>query len=214
MNPYEVLGVSHDATEAEIKAAYRKLAAKYHPDNYAGSPLEDLASDKMKEINAAYDLLIKQKKQAGNHSTTGQSNGYNYNPGAGYGYSQQGTASSYPDVRRLIQSGRLYEAEEILDGVPSAARGAEWYFLKGVCFYSRGWLEDAFKYFAQARAMDPQNAEYAQAYNQVNMRRNGNMAGNPYGNIQMGGCDVCDMCSTMLCMNMCCNCLGGGICRC
>ena len=61
-----------------------------------------------------------------------------------------------------------------------------------------------------------ERAEYAkeQAYNQVNMRRNGNMAGNPYGNIQMGGCDVCDMCSTMLCMNMCCNCLGGGICRC
>jgi len=214
MNPYQVLGVDQNATEAEIKAAYRKLAAKYHPDNYAGSPLEDLASEKMKEINAAYDLLIKQKKQSGSHSTTGSGAGYGYNPGAGYGYGHQGGASGYPDVRRLLQANRFYEAEEILNGVPASARGAEWYFLKGVCFYSRGWLEDAFNCFSQAKAMDPTNIEYAQAYNQVNARRNGNMAGNPYGNIHMGGMDVCDMCSTMLCLNACCNCLGGGICRC
>ena len=54
-DPYEILGVSRDASDEEIKNAYRQLARKYHPDNYADNPLSDLASEKMKEINEAYD---------------------------------------------------------------------------------------------------------------------------------------------------------------
>ena len=56
-NPYEVLGVSENASDEEIKAAYRKLAKKYHPDNYADSPLADVAEQKMKEINEAFDTI-------------------------------------------------------------------------------------------------------------------------------------------------------------
>ena len=63
-NPYEVLGVSENASDEEIKAAYRKLAKKYHPDNYADSPLADVAEQKMKEINEAYDT-INQLRQKG-----------------------------------------------------------------------------------------------------------------------------------------------------
>ena len=62
-NPYEVLGVSPSATDEEIKKAYRDLAKKYHPDKYVDSPLADVAEQKMKEINEAYDV-IKQRRQS------------------------------------------------------------------------------------------------------------------------------------------------------
>ena len=58
-DPYEVLGVPHGASQEQIKKAYRDLARKYHPDNYTDNPLADLAQEKMKEINEAYDTLTK-----------------------------------------------------------------------------------------------------------------------------------------------------------
>ena len=74
MNPYEVLGVREGASEAEIKAAYKKLVKKYHPDRYANNPLADLAEEKMQEINQAYDMLM--NNSGGGQSYSSQSGGY------------------------------------------------------------------------------------------------------------------------------------------
>ena len=57
-NPYEVLGISPSATNEEVRSAYRELAKKYHPDNYVDSPLADMAEERMKEINEAYDRFL------------------------------------------------------------------------------------------------------------------------------------------------------------
>ena len=65
-DPYAVLGISPQATDAEVKAAYREMARKYHPDNYADNPLSDLAQEKMQEINEAYDTIIRMRQQGGN----------------------------------------------------------------------------------------------------------------------------------------------------
>ncbi len=88
-NPYEILGVRQGATQDEIRAAYIKLAKKYHPDNYQNHPLEDMAQSKMQEINFAYDYLT---RHDGDTSASGNSNNnYNY----GYG-STQSQASQNP----------------------------------------------------------------------------------------------------------------------
>ena len=62
-DPYKVLGVSPSATDEEVKNAYRNLARKYHPDNYINNPLADLAQEKMKDINEAYDMIQKMRKE-------------------------------------------------------------------------------------------------------------------------------------------------------
>ncbi len=200
-DPYSVLGVSRDATDEQVKAAYKTQARKYHPDNYADNPLSDLASEKMKEINEAYDAIMEERRnKSSNKSNSG---GYSY--GYGYGGNANRSGSSFPEVRKLINSGRLEEAQELLDGVPPGSRDAEWYFLNGTVQFRRGWFDNAYSSFSTACRMDPNNMEYRQALSML--QRGGNVY-RPYG-YSAARIDACDCCTAMLCMNMCC---GGGSC--
>ena len=85
-DPYQVLGIPSTATDEEVKKAYRNLARKYHPDNYHDNPLEDLAQERMKGINEAYETIRTQRKaaQSGGQSYGGYTGGYSqgYNAGA------------------------------------------------------------------------------------------------------------------------------------
>lgn len=72
-DPYKVLEISPEATDEEVKTAYREMARKYHPDNYANNPLSDLAQEKMQEINEAYDTIIRMRKQGGSGQAGGGS---------------------------------------------------------------------------------------------------------------------------------------------
>lgn len=201
MNPYQVLGVSETATDAEVKTAYRELAKKYHPDNYADSPLADLAEQKMKEVNEAYDMICDMRKNpSGSHST--------YSQGA-YNNAQY-THTNFPDVRRLIKEGRLDDAMQILNGVSGVGRNAEWYFLMGMIFSRKGWTEQAYSYFQTACRMEPNNQEFISALNNMNARRNYNPSG--YNTVNSGGCSVCDVCTTLVCMDCLCDCCGGNGC--
>ena len=80
-DPYKVLEISPEATDEEVKTAYREMARKYHPDNYANNPLSDLAQEKMQEINEAYDTIIRMRKQGG----SGQAGGGEHRPDCGRG---------------------------------------------------------------------------------------------------------------------------------
>lgn len=204
-DPYSVLGVSPNATDEEISRAYKQLAKKYHPDNYANSPLADIATEKMQEINQAYDMIRKERRESvGNNYDRGSYNTSSYN---NY-YSARGSGE-YHDIRMLIKNGRVADADQILSGVPESIRNAEWYFLKGTILYRKGWTEQAYDYFQQACTMEPGNGEYRAALNQMNASRNGNYGGyNPNMGTAMGGCSACDICSALCCADTCCECMG------
>ena len=205
-DPYKVLGVSPDASDDEIKKAYRQLARKYHPDKYRDSDLADLASEKMKEVNSAYEE-IKKMRENGGSSKNGRGNG-----GRG-GYNYAGNDSStgdarYSEIRRLINTGNIGKAEQMLYAIHEGDRGAEWNFLLGCVMARRGNYMDAQRYFDIACSMDPYNNEYRAAQNELRNRANG--YGGGYRTQQSsGGCSGCDVCSGLLCADCCCECMGG-----
>ena len=195
-DPYKVLGVSKDASEDEIKQAYRKLAKKYHPDQYEDNPLKDVAAEKMEEVNAAYDEIISQRR------------------GNSYGYDNTSSSFDSNYVRRLIQQNNITTAEQVLDGVPGQMRDAEWFFLKGSVCYRRGWLNEAMSNFGRATAMEPSNREYAAAYKNISKQQQGNMAGNPYTQHTTAGPSGCDCCTSLCLADCCCECMGGDLIPC
>lgn len=202
-DPYQVLGVSQTASDAEIKKAYRDLARKYHPDNYHDNPLADLAQEKMKEINEAYDTITRMRSGGGNAGAGSAGGGRSY---GGYsqnagGYGGYGGNSSFAQVRAAINSGNIGMAEQLLQA--SQNRNAEWNFLMGSVYYRKGWLDEARRYYQMAVNMDPGNMEYRQALNYMSQA---GQAYNPYGGMQRtGGIDACDICALMMCANACCN---------
>ena len=204
-DPYKVLGVSPDASDDEIKKAYRQLARKYHPDKYRDSDLADLASEKMKEVNAAYEE-IKKMRENGGSGAKGKNRG-----GNGYNYAGSESASGdarYTEIRRMINTGNVGRAEQLLYSVSESERNAEWSFLMGCVMARRGNYMDAQRYFDAACAQDPYNNEYRAAQNELRNRANGYGGGYRTQNTG-GGCSGCDVCSGLLCADCCCECMGG-----
>ncbi len=196
-DPYDILGISRYSTEEDIKKAYRELAKRYHPDNFTDDSMRKLAEEKMKEINEAYNTLMR-----------GAQNAYQ---AGGSSYS----ASEFIRVRQMINEHNFSEAEITLDAMNSADRGAEWHFLKGCLMTQKGWFLDASKYFETACNMDPSNMEYRQALDSMKNTANNYSKGYRTGSSRQNDscCDM-DCCTQLICADCLCECLGSDLISC
>lgn len=209
-DPYSVLGVSPSASDDEVKKAYRELARKYHPDNYHDNPLADLASEKMKEINEAYDTITKLREGGASTGYSGgqayQSQGYS----TGYQSSYAGSAA-YAQIRNLINANNLDQAEALLNGI--STRDAEWNYLMGSVYWRRGWMDEAARYYRVAATMDPGNQEYRNAVQYMNRSGQAYRPANT-GMGNMTQADMCQICQALYCADCCCEMMGGDLIRC
>ena len=207
-NPYEVLGVSPNASDEEVKKAYRDLTRKYHPDANINNPLADLAEEKFKEVQEAYDIIMRERQNGGGYSYGGGQNG-------GYSSYQGGGEQStqIQAVYNFINSRHYQEALNVLNGLPN--RNAEWYYLSAAANIGIGNNILARDHAEQAVNMEPGNPQYRQLLNQIewNSRRYG---GYPQQRGYGSGdsCGTGNFCCDLWLADSLCECMGGDLCRC
>ena len=157
-DPYHVLGVSQDASDEEIKKAYRALSRKYHPDANINNPLKEEAEVKFKEVQQAYQQIMDERSR-GYFSGAGSSAGY-----GGWYQNQQRTDAGDENSQYLraaanyIQSGHYTEALNVLNSIKE--RGALWYFYSASANSGVGNNVTALEHAKEAVRLEPQNMQY------------------------------------------------------
>lgn len=189
-DPYSVLGVSRNATEEEIKKAYKTLSRKYHPDANINNPNKDQAEEKFKEIQAAYQQIMKERTSgyggssggygyggsgSGSYGGGGASGnygggygnqgygGFGYGPFGGFGQSQETGYEENTYIRaagNYIRNGYYKEARTTLDNMGEAQRDARWYYYSAIAHSGLGNNVAALEHARKASAMEPDNMSY------------------------------------------------------
>lgn len=211
-DPYQVLGVSPSASDEEIKKAYRSLSRKYHPDANINNPNRAQAEEKFKEVQQAYDQIMKEKQQGGGYSGyggygtgsySGRANSYGYYGGTGA--SRQREES--PQMRaaaNYINNRHFAEALNVLNNIPFGERTASWYYYSAHANRGTGNNIQALEHAKRAVEMEPNNMEYRIFLQQLEggntwYTNMGSSYSRPY---ESAG----NWCLSMLLLNMFCNC--------
>lgn len=239
-DPYQVLGVSRNASEEEIKKAYKTLSRKYHPDANINNPNKDQAEEKFKEIQQAYQQIMKERTAGynyggasgayGSSSSSGQGTYGGFGDfgdffggfggfGSAYGSGAYGGSSTgYEEDNYIraagnyVRNGYYKEARTVLDNMPDSGRSARWYYYSALSHAGLGNQVSALEHAKKAAAMEPSNSDYS---NLVYQFENGGswyrQRQYTYGQPYSGGSSLClKLCIANLICNLCCG--GGGMC--
>ena len=203
-DPYQVLGISPGASDEEIKKAYRALSRKYHPDANIDNPNREAAEERFKEVQQAYDQIMKEKQQGGGY---GGSYGYNTSGGfGGYGWNRSTDQSESPQMQaaaNYIANRHYAEALHVLNDIPFGERRARWYFFSAVANQGAGNNITAKEHAQRAVEMEPSNMEYRQFLQHLEFggtwyTHMGSAYNRPYSSVG-------SWCLSMICLNMLCN---------
>lgn len=234
-DPYSVLGVDRNASDDELKKAYRSLSRKYHPDANINNPHKDEAEAKFKEVQQAYQQIMDERERGytsgGGGSSSGSGSGYGgsfyggYGPFGGFGsfdgyggYGQSGESDSRRETTdphlkaaaNYIRSGHYREALNVLDGIRE--RNALWYFYSASANSGLGNNVTALEHAREAVRLEPENIQYRMLLERMEIggswyQQRQTMYGYP-GSFDSSCC--VKLCVANLLCNLCCG--GGGLC--
>lgn len=196
-DPYEVLGVSRNADNDEIKRAYRALSRKYHPDANIDNPDKEGAEARFKEVQTAYKQIMDERERGSYYS----------------GFGGQESFDNEDDLRlraayNYISSGSFSEALNVLEQI--GIRKAYWYYLSAMANSGAGNNVKALEHASEAVRLEPGNASYSML--KARLESGGawyQQRGTSYG---MPTMDFSDVCWKLICANLACNCFCPGAC--
>ena len=204
LDPYKVLGVSSNASDDEIKKAYRNLAKKYHPDINPGNKE---AERKMNEINSAYDQIKNPQQPTGGFSGFGgfgSQTRYGSGFGGGFNADSQEESTALRAAMNYIRARHFAEAINALDGVPLSERNARWHYLYSLANYGQNNRIVAVEHAMMAVRLEPNNMEYRSLLEELQQ------GGSFYQSYSQGfptagfGGNICLwLCTASLCCNFC-----------
>lgn len=229
-DPYEILGISRNATEEDIKKAYKALSRKYHPDANINNPHKEEAEEKFKEIQQAYQQIMKERTEGYRYQGGGSTGtGGSYRDFGGFGgfggfgdfgsfggFGSSGTGYEENGHLRAagnyVRSGYYKEARNVLDGMEERERNARWYYYSALAHAGLGNQVSALEHARRAQALEPGNRDYSNLVYQFEnggawYRQRQYTYGQPYADSNGWCLKLCI--ANMLC-NLCCG--GGGLC--
>ena len=221
-DPYKVLGLSPGASDEEVKAAYRKLAKKYHPDLNPGN---ERAAERMNEINAAYEQIKnpqpQQESYSSGYGSGSGSGGSAYSDAWSYAWNSYGGSSGayqgreqterneLKAARNFIRARQFQQAVTALSGVPTSERDGEWYYLHAIANYNMGNRVAALDSARRACTIAPGNERYRQLLMEIQQGAQAyDTRGADFGfrgvNLGRNG-----LCMSVILANILCSCFGG-----
>lgn len=205
MDPYQVLGVSRNASDDEIKKAYRNLSRKYHPDANVNNPNKEQAEERFKQVQQAYDMIMKQKTSGAGGSYGGYGDPFGFGGRQGYNTQSDPNEQHLRAAENYVANHYYNEALNVLNSIPFAERRGRWYFVAALAYSGLGDNNTADAYINRAVELEPGNMQYRQA--KEYMENGGDWYASragAYGNAYTGTGG--NWCMSMLLANLLCHC--------